>query len=603
MVNRCGVARCNGNYSSENKVRVFKLPKCEADQQRWINALPPRANFVIKPKTFYICERHWPPEAQFITTPGGFTRPVDPPSIFPNVPSSCLQTPKPPPRPPKDPNKNLDFFNKRDKIRSFAEFSPDKELKDDCKKRGQKLIISRTEDKFICIFMSDNFSECTGSIIVHNKPTLCSPLVIEAFQSGIRLTTLSSILNPNNGLAKYSQFFAVVNNVINGFHSLDNIAEKVASVLESAIQCAVDYPLDKMKKLQFITRQLQLLHSKHFRPSDYCFAVEIFPRCSYEHLREFIILPSKRKLQSIFSTTDIDKVLTKTFQKLQVPQQKLCFLIVDEVKIRPTVAYAGGALSGMAANNPELKATAMLGVLMKCLHGGPSLMISVTPVCNLTAEFQYDVVLRNATVIEKCGGTVVGSITDNHKINQRYSRSFNRIENEMDPCQAIHPLDESRIWFLLFDPVHLLKCIRNNWITEKCRKLTFDGVSIGNFEDVRAIYSKERESILKTTPLTYASVYPSQLQRQNVQHVLRVFNEKVIAALRLENKNSTADFIQQVLTWWNIQNVSSKGQDIRMRDPSRAVQTPESTNLQLYADLFKQAESGKFIILLIWLIF
>ena len=52
-----------------------------------------------------------------------------------------------------------------------------------------------------------------------------------------------------------------------------------------------------------------------------------------------------------------------------------------------------------------------------------------------------------------------------------------------------------------------------------------------------------------------------------------------------------------------IQNVSSKGQDIRMRDPSRAVQTPESINLQLYADLFKQAESGKFIILLICLIF
>ena len=74
-----------------------------------------------------------------------------------------------------------------------------------------------TDDKFICIFMSDNFSECTGSIIVHNKPTLCSHLVVEAFQSGIRLTTISSILNPNNSLAKYYQFFEVVNNVIQRF--------------------------------------------------------------------------------------------------------------------------------------------------------------------------------------------------------------------------------------------------------------------------------------------------------------------------------------------------------------------------------------------------
>ena len=111
MVNRCGVLRCNGNYNSENKVRVFKLPKSEADQQCWIDALL-HENFVIKPKTktFYICKRHWPPGTQFVTTPGGFTRPIDPPSIFTNVPSSCLPTPKPPPSRPKDPNKNLDVF-------------------------------------------------------------------------------------------------------------------------------------------------------------------------------------------------------------------------------------------------------------------------------------------------------------------------------------------------------------------------------------------------------------------------------------------------------------------------------------------------------------
>ena len=61
-------------------------------------------------------------------------------------------------------------------------------------------------------------------------------------------------------------------------------------------------------------------------------------------------------------------------------------------------------------------------------------------------------------------------------------------------------------WFLLFDPVHLLKCIRNNCITEKCTKLTIDGVTDGFFDDIRAVYNSEKDNVLKTTPLTYASV-------------------------------------------------------------------------------------------------
>ena len=61
-------------------------------------------------------------------------------------------------------------------------------------------------------------------------------------------------------------------------------------------------------------------------------------------------------------------------------------------------------------------------------------------------------------------------------------------------------------WFLLFDPVQLLKCIRNNCITEKCTQLTIDGVTYGFFDDVRAVNDSEKDNILKTTPLTYASV-------------------------------------------------------------------------------------------------
>ena len=105
--------------------------------------------------------------------PGGYTRPIYPPSIF-NVPSSCLSTPKvkAPHRAPKDHNKNLNLFLEKDKIKDFVSFKLDSRLEKESKAKSENLIISRSEDKFVCIFISDNFSEFHGFIILTNKPTL-----------------------------------------------------------------------------------------------------------------------------------------------------------------------------------------------------------------------------------------------------------------------------------------------------------------------------------------------------------------------------------------------------------------------------------------------
>ena len=103
-----------------------------------------------------------------------------------------------------------------------------------------------------------------------------------------------------------------------------------------------------------------------------------------------------------------------------------------------TIAYSGGVSNGMAKNDPESKATFMLYVMMKCLHGRPSLMVSVTPVHKLTSMYRFIVVKESAVVVKKHGGIVLGSVTDNHKINQQYSKIFNRITD----CQANHPLDD-----------------------------------------------------------------------------------------------------------------------------------------------------------------
>ena len=581
MGNGCRIDNCNGNHNEANKCRIFKLPKDEKERQKWINVIPPRTDYVINPTTFHICERHWPDDTPMVKVPGGHTRPVLPPSMF-DVPLSRMPTPKPTPR--KDPveDRQLNYFLEKDTITAFSKFSPDNELR----KKYENIIISRSKDTFLCIFMADDYSESSLSILVKNKSTLCSPLTFVAFKNGIKVP-LGKRLSPNNGLSSYSQFFEAVHSVINYDPPVTDVVSKMVATLKQ-IQDHESLDDIKGKKLKFLSRQLELLCSKKYTVSDYCFAIESFPRCNYDQLRDVLILPCKRKLQSFISSTDVDQVLEKTFKKVQNIQQKQCFLIVDEVKIRPTVAYSGGVLSGMSKNDPNSKATSMLGVMMKCLHGGPSVMVSITPVHNPTGSYQFSVVKENAAIVENAGGVVVGSITDNHKINQHYCKLFTRKSD----FEAVHPLNPERPWFLLYDSVHLLKCIRNNWISEKCQKLSLDGKTIGSFSDVRALYESEKNNILKTTSLTFASVYPSRLQLQNVQHVLKVFNDKVVAALRLQGAYDTASFIQQVLDWWNVVNVSAKGQDIRLRDPNRSVQDEKATNLHSLLDLMKTSQSG-----------
>ena len=186
----------------------------------------------------------------------------------------------------------------------------------------------------------------------------------------------------------------------------------------------------------------------------------------------------------------------------------------------------------------------MLGLMVRCLHGGPSFMLRIIPVHRLDSKFQFDIVKDCAACLMKSGADVIGSITDNHRINQQFCKLFNTIQ----PWKAVHPIDSSKVWYLLYDTVHIMKCIRNNWLSEKTQQILYNGRT-AKFEDVRALYLTERDNILKTTRLTYeySSVFPNSLQLQNVDHVLRVFDKRVVAALRIAGSHETAEFIENIL--------------------------------------------------------
>ena len=95
MVKKCCVTGCNGNYTDNSKASVYRFPQDATQKKAWRDAIP-RDN-IPDSKDTVICAAHWPTNFKYMTVRGKI-RPVDPPSIFHNIPLSMIPTPPPKPR-------------------------------------------------------------------------------------------------------------------------------------------------------------------------------------------------------------------------------------------------------------------------------------------------------------------------------------------------------------------------------------------------------------------------------------------------------------------------------------------------------------------------
>ena len=182
--------------------------------------------------------------------------------------------------------------------------------------------------------------------------------------------------------------------------------------------------------------------------------------------------------------------------------------------------------------------------MLKFFYGEPSATISVTLIHKLSAEYQFDAV-KPGLLIEKISWVVLKTITGNDNVNQQFCKLYNRTRE----FQTILSSDNTCCWYLLYNTVHQLKCLRNNWTTEKCQKLSFDKNSVPSFLNGKDLYQAEKDTILKTTPLTCSAVYPSKLQQQKGYDVLKVSSDRVITTFKLQGAGDTASFIQLILDW------------------------------------------------------
>ena len=185
-----------------------------------------------------------------------------------------------------------------------------------------------------------------------------------------------------------------------------------------------------------------------------------------------------------------------------------------------------------------------------------------------------------------------------NRVNQKFfKKKFKPFPNK--PWLAQLP-NSNKPTFLLHDYVHVLKCIRNNWLTEENGELDFvwNGEKFtAKWNILRHLHLIEQSNLLKLSKLTQKAVFPKPVERQDVSLVLKVFCYETIAALEIhpdvdkEDAKGTIQFLKIILGWWKIVNTKEKGEKELFKDDLRGpIESHDDQKLKILEKVAVMAE-------------
>ena len=607
MPRKCVVGKCRSGYDSENKRRkalglpnvpVFKFPTNENEKQMWISALP---NILEKPPTKHVgvCELHFRSDYEKITVQGGKHRPKLPPSEFDTPASFSIQTTSSGDRDIE--RRCIDSTSRRERSRLDAlekdTINDWTSLKKYCANMSD-LTFRETEDS-IDLFKFEGFPpELLFSVNITKE------MKVVAFKKRMQIPLRDIIQSFSAELKYFSEVRAIIEKLISFEVPVANILKKVSADIANLSQDSKMSNV-QVKQLNFMSRQLSLQSFKaggrRYSAQTVYDALNLFLRNKncYKEIRKLLALPSDVSLRQYFGklgTPGVEgecrNVVTAVFSKLE-GAQKYCKILVDEIYIKPAVCYTLRQVIGYSVDDPQKPATTVLTILIAPLMGAPAFVARLFPLATLEASFLMDQILAVISIVHEASGLVFLVMNDNLRTNQCFFKMMHQRFGSSSEYCIKHPVENDVFenLFLLYDPTHLYKSIRNNWLSEKTKSLTFrDPVTqrsiTGKWADLVDLYKKESESGISMTKLNYQTLYPDNFDKQKVPLVQNIFNEKTIAALEMHGCNETSIFLSRVTRMWNILNVKSPVIGKHLNDPDRyTISDTNDTRLQYLIDI------------------
>ena len=89
-------------------------------------------------------------------------------------------------------------------------------------------------------------------------------------------------------------------------------------------------------------------------------------------------------------------------------------------------------------------------------------------------------------------------------------------------------MHNNKVYFLMFDPPHLIKCIRNNLM-----KYSFKfGNLVASWKDIEVFYDKDKSLTIRSAPkLTERHLHPNNFAKMKVKYATQILSHTVAASL------------------------------------------------------------------------
>ena len=156
--------------------------------------------------------------------------------------------------------------------------------------------------------------------------------------------------------------------------------------------------------------------------------------------------------------------------------------------------------------------------MVSCPILGEAVIARIIPVFSLKSDLLFDQVQKLITIIHEIGAYVLLVMTDNLHTNVSCFKMFHEnygsvsefsVNHPVPPCTTLyHPVPNEvfKVLYTLFDPIHLFKNLKYNWLTEKVQKLKFyvlegDKTAEASWSDIVHVYNAEKTSLMKESKL------------------------------------------------------------------------------------------------------
>ena len=400
--------------------------------------------------------------------------------------------------------------------------------------------------------------------------------------------------------------------------SEDFFIETAIDNLRSALARFDDTESDKYRKVTFIVEQLDLAcknkHSRQYTPQliILSYLISAASSAAYKFLLDenILSLPSKSTLARVTRRVNESNGLNNEgYLKLRATKlterDRNVLLMVDEIYVAKRIEYSGGQVKGLTSDGEV--ATTLLCFMVKSFTGGYQDIVAMYPVCKLTAEKLNDCYKEVAALLKTVSLNVVAISADNAATNRKFFTEY--LCGGKLKTHFIEPTTGKPV-FLIFDPVHDLKNVYNNFQARKsfaCPPMERDlpNGCQAEFQHIADLFRHEESmSLKKAHQLKLAALNPKSIEKTSTKLALSVFHESTRDALRFyaahEGKTEwaeTADFIAFVLKLWNVMNVKSclKGRFKRDRtmDPVRSTEDWKLSYLRQCADFLDRWEEAR----------